>query len=130
MLITGCDNESGFGFKTAATLVRRGFHVIACCFDADAACTVCRSLKVIAQSCGIKEERIRTLVVDVRNTESVNACVDAVRQYTLSVGSPLWALVNNAGVQSGALVDWNSMHDYEVHLWDQVQRLENSKKYY
>lgn len=120
VIVTGCDNDSGFGFKTASELICRGFHVIACCYHADAAHSVSCALKLIAQANGIGEEHVHTLVVDVRSDESVSACVDAAQKHASSYGSTLWALVNNAGVQSGALVDWTSLRDYEVKSKDRA----------
>ena len=119
MLITGCDNKSGFGFKTASALICRGFRVLACCYDANAATKVSHALKAIARAHEIKEDHVRTLVVDVRSDESVTACVAAAQKYASSSGSTLWSLVNNAGVQSGALVDWTSLDDYKVQPLNQ-----------
>ena len=112
--MTGCDNSSGFGFKTASELICRGFNVIACCYHADAARSVSCALKSIAQCHGMNEDHIHTLTVDVRSDESVSTCVELAQKYASSCDGKLWALVNNAGVQSGTLVDWTSLRDYEV----------------
>jgi len=53
--------------------------------------------------------RMDAIRVDVTKDADVDAAVQHVRQS----GSDLWAVINNAGINGGLYVEWNSVRDYE-----------------
>jgi len=56
---------------------------------------------------------MRGVQMDVASEQSVEKAVHTIAAVLQSEGYVLHALVNNAGVQEGAFVDWNSMAAYE-----------------
>ncbi|XP_078084323.1 retinol dehydrogenase 7-like [Mustelus asterias] len=101
--ITGCD--SGFGNLLAKHLDQQGFHVLAACFTEKGA----EELKNCASS------RLKTLQLDVANSESINKAAEFVKSEVKGKG--LWGLVNNAGISipSGPS-DWLTIEDHKVML--------------
>lgn len=95
VLVTGCD--SGFGRDLALALYERGWKVFACCLtDAGA--------KVLAERCG--GGGMVALQMDVTKEADVERVVVAVER---EAPGGLFALVNNAGVGRGGIVDWTPM---------------------
>ena len=98
VLVTGCD--SGFGKATALELRSRGFHVFAGCLTKTGRETLA------AKSDG----EIFPLRLDVTSDADVAEAAEAVKRS----GKPLLAVLNVAGVQLGALVEWSSMEHFEA----------------
>ncbi|XP_029141282.1 retinol dehydrogenase 7-like [Protobothrops mucrosquamatus] len=84
VFITGCD--SGFGNQLARQLDAQGLRVLAACLTPEGA----EQLEKVASVC------LKTILLDVTNTESVAAATDWVEEQVGDKG--LWGLVNNAGV--------------------------------
>lgn len=85
-LITG--SSSGFGLLTTVTLARRGWRVLATMRDLSR-----RSLlEDAARAAGVLD-RIEVHALDVTNNEQITATAAFVEQ----LGTPLHALINNAG---------------------------------
>ncbi|MBD1555154.1 SDR family oxidoreductase [Pseudomonas typographi] len=74
-LITGC--SSGFGLETARYFLDKGWRVVA-------------TMRTPDESLLPRSERLRLLLLDVTDAESIRRCIDAA--------GPIDALVNNAGV--------------------------------
>lgn len=95
VLITGAD--SGFGDGLAETLAGLGYTVHAACYS-----------EAAAQHHADKGRN--GFVLDVTNADHRKAAVERI---TTAVGSNgLYALVNNAGISRGSLVDWSSEADF------------------
>ena len=90
VLVTGC--SSGFGLLTVVELARRGDRVVATMRDPSRA----GALRTALDEAGVAE-RVEVLPLDVTDETSVRAAVDAA--------GALDAVVNNAGVPSGAPVE-------------------------
>ncbi|NP_001083602.1 uncharacterized protein LOC399015 precursor [Xenopus laevis] len=84
VLITGCD--SGFGNLAAKQLDARGLKVLAACLTEKGA----EELKKETSS------RLKTVIVDVSDSESVSKAAEWASQIVGNAG--LWGLVNNAGI--------------------------------
>ncbi|XP_066468927.1 retinol dehydrogenase 7-like [Tiliqua scincoides] len=84
VFITGCD--SGFGNLLARQLDAQGLRVLAACL----------TQKGEEQLEKATSERLRTTILDVTCTESVEAATEWVKGCVGSKG--LWGLVNNAGI--------------------------------
>mmetsp|Transcript_35251 Transcript_35251/g.105313 ORF Transcript_35251/g.105313 Transcript_35251/m.105313 type:complete len:218 (-) Transcript_35251:1464-2117(-) len=130
VVVTGCD--SGFGCDLALELSRRGFVVFAGCLSSHA----------MGQFEG--SDKIFALKMDVTNQNEVSEASGAVRKW-INGASPacprvFHALVNNAGVGTGGLVDWVEMKDYRrdmegacyVHtcIWYHSDTFENISDFY
>ncbi|KAJ1160098.1 hypothetical protein NDU88_000600 [Pleurodeles waltl] len=99
VLITGCD--SGFGNLLARQLDMRGMRVLAACLTQ----TGSQELK------DATSQRLRTVIMDVANSESVDAAAQWVKQQVGEKG--LWGLVNNAGIAwPSAPHGWLKKEDY------------------
>jgi len=96
VLITGCD--TGFGRLLSAALDKDGYNVISGCLTEDGVKGLTRELS----------ERATVLRLDITSDEDVARCLARVKQQT----PVLHALVNNAGINSGSLIDWSSMNDF------------------
>ncbi|XP_019945809.1 retinol dehydrogenase 1 [Paralichthys olivaceus] len=99
VLITGCD--SGFGNLLARQLDRKGFHVIAACLTEKGA----------ADLAAAASSRLKTLLLDVTDSESIKRVVECVSREVGERG--LWGLVNNAGrsIPIGP-IDWMDLQDF------------------
>lgn len=99
VLITGCD--SGFGNLLARQLDMLGMQVLAACLTQSGA----EELK------DATSQRLKTVIMDVANSESVDAAAQWVKQQVGEKG--LWGLVNNAGIaQPTAPNGWLKREDY------------------
>lgn len=88
ILITGC--STGIGFDAAKTLVERGYRVFA----------TARQQQDLNQ---LKELGCEALYLELKDEQSIDACVDSVLEKT---GGELYALFNNAAYgQPGAIED-------------------------
>lgn len=104
VVITGCD--SGFGQQLAFALARSGYTVFAGC------------LQATSQFDG--ESRIISLVMDVTKDNQVQAAAQNVEKW-LTIGDSktpryLHAVVNNAGIGHGGLVDWVPLTDFQQDM--------------
>ncbi|XP_067321656.1 retinol dehydrogenase 7-like [Anolis sagrei] len=107
VFITGCD--SGFGNQLARQLDTQGMRVLAACLTQKGAEELDR----------ISSERLKTIILDITKTESVEAATEWVREQV--EGKELWGLVNNAGIVSPmAPNEWLTKDDFmkvlEVNL--------------
>ncbi|KAJ6658128.1 hypothetical protein lerEdw1_001604 [Lerista edwardsae] len=103
VFITGCD--SGFGNQLARQLDARGLRVLAACLTQQGAERLEKATS----------ERLRTTILDVTSTESVEAATKWVKGCVGSKG--LWGLVNNAGiVHPTAPNEWLTKDDFEKVL--------------
>ncbi|XP_066468926.1 retinol dehydrogenase 7-like [Tiliqua scincoides] len=84
VFITGCD--SGFGNLLARQLDAQGLRVLAACL----------TQKGAEQLEKATSEQLRTTILDITSTESVEAATEWVKGCVGSKG--LWGLVNNAGI--------------------------------
>ncbi len=88
IFITGC--STGIGFDAAKTLVERGYRVFA----------TARQQQDLNQ---LKELGCEALYLELKDEQSIDACVDSVLEKT---GGELYALFNNAAYgQPGAIED-------------------------
>jgi NAD(P)-dependent dehydrogenase (short-subunit alcohol dehydrogenase family) len=110
VLITGCD--SGFGRLAALRLQARGLKVIAACLTDSGL----KSLQTEATRNG--PGSIVCIPLDVTKDASVASAVDAIKK--ILDGKPLHAIINNAGVLRGGLIDtlpisdWHFQYDVNV----------------
>jgi hypothetical protein len=95
VFITGCD--SGFGQGVAIALYAAGWRVYAGCLT-DA------GVKELAERCS--GPTMVALQMDVTQQADIDRVVGRIRE---EVPAGLFALVNNAGVGRGAVVDWMPM---------------------
>lgn len=106
VVITGCD--SGFGLDLALACQAKGYHVFCCCLKQD-------SLQVFLQ-----KERMTPLVVDVCSDQDVDNLRKVVLDWVKTGESKekrfLHAVVNNAGIGNGGLVDWIGMDVYQKNM--------------
>ncbi|XP_060109168.1 retinol dehydrogenase 5 [Heteronotia binoei] len=99
VFITGCD--TGFGNMLAKRLDKKGFYVLAGCLTLKGA----DSLKRAASP------NLRTILIDVANSESIRKAVELVRMEVGEKG--LFGLVNNAGVANPiGPTEWMHIEDY------------------
>lgn len=94
VLITGA--SSGFGLRTAVTLARRGWHVLATMRDLERA----GQLEDAAREAGVLD-RIEFLPLDVTDLEQIAALAGAIAARP----EPLDAVVNNAGFAMAGFAD-------------------------
>jgi NAD(P)-dependent dehydrogenase (short-subunit alcohol dehydrogenase family) len=93
VLISGCD--SGFGHGLALELDKQGFHVFAGVFLADSVTSLTNQLS----------SRATVFRLDITKEEEIEAAFVLVKEKT----NVLHALVNNAGISAGYLIDWTSV---------------------
>ncbi|GFY56992.1 estradiol 17-beta-dehydrogenase 2 [Trichonephila inaurata madagascariensis] len=99
----GCD--SGFGHRLAKRLDSKGFQVFACCqFPSETGASELRKW------CS---ERLRIIELDVTKDDSVNKAVELVKDDLRSSGRKLWAIVNNAGIHKGIIIDTTRIEDFK-----------------
>jgi len=107
VVITGCD--CGFGKELALWAADAGYIVFAGCREKNS------SLE------GLVPDRLITLQMDVTSDEQVAGAVKAVEAWLKGSGTQyekkkrrvLHALINNAGVGTGGLVDWARLSDFQ-----------------
>jgi NAD(P)-dependent dehydrogenase (short-subunit alcohol dehydrogenase family) len=90
VLISGCD--TGFGHALAIELDKQGFHVLAGVYNPDNEEPLTEHLST----------RATVFCLDVTQQTEIDAAYDMVKEKTNS----LHALVNNAGIGKGGLIDW------------------------
>lgn len=114
ILITGCD--TGFGHELALELYTRGWKVYAGCLT-DAGLN---SLSEKAGGGGANNTMI-AVKMDVTKQADIERVVEQIKEEN---PAGLYALVCNAGVGRGGLVDWMPMHEYrnifEVNFFSMV----------
>ncbi|KAM9851203.1 uncharacterized protein ACBR49_006501 [Aulostomus maculatus] len=99
VLITGCD--SGFGNLLARQLDQKGFHVIATCLTEKGAADLASSAS----------SRLKTLLLNVTDSDSIRRMVEFVRGEVGERG--LWGLVNNAGRSTPiGPTEWMRLEDF------------------
>ncbi|KAJ6644712.1 hypothetical protein lerEdw1_013627 [Lerista edwardsae] len=117
VLITGCD--SGFGFALANHLHQKGFIVYAGCLLKDQGRGGSKDLD------NMKSDRMRTVQLNVCDSEDVNRAVDHMSSTLKDPQTGLWGLVNNAGISTFGEVEFTSMDTYkevaEVNLWGTIR---------
>ncbi|KAL8188347.1 UNVERIFIED_CONTAM: (2R,3R)-2,3-butanediol dehydrogenase [Gekko kuhli] len=117
VLITGCD--SGFGFALAKYLHEKGFIIYAGCLLKEQGRGGSKDLD------GMKSDRMRTVQLNVCDSEDVARAVDYVNSSLKDPQKGVWGLVNNAGVSTFGEVEFTSMDTYkevaEVNLWGTIR---------
>ncbi|KAL7989764.1 hypothetical protein Chor_012430 [Crotalus horridus] len=99
VFITGCD--SGFGNQLARQLDAQGLHVLAACLTQKGAQQLER----------LTSDRLKTTLLDVTSSESIEAATAWVKECVGNKG--LWGLVNNAGIVHPASPnEWLTKEDY------------------
>ena len=111
VLISGCD--SGFGHALAIELDKQGFNVLAGVYHEDSEESLTHQLST----------RATVFRLDVTESEEIDAAYEMVKGKT----SSLHALVNNAGVGRGGLIDWTPTdfirQTMEVNFFGQVEMI-------
>ena len=107
VVITGCD--SGFGLDLALACQAKGYYVFCGCLKQE-------SLALFAQ-----KERMTAVVVDVCKDQDVANFGKIVLDWINAAAKSdkkrfLHAVVNNAGIGTGGLVDWIDMDVYEKNM--------------
>ncbi|KAK3090629.1 hypothetical protein FSP39_013275 [Pinctada imbricata] len=115
VLITGCD--TGFGHAFARRLDNLGFTVFACVLNLDG-----EGAKTLQQS---TSDKLHVIKVDVTKDQDVKGALDYVGKTIKQNDIGLWAVVNNAGVNMTADVDFCTMEMYkrvaEINLFGTVR---------
>jgi NAD(P)-dependent dehydrogenase (short-subunit alcohol dehydrogenase family) len=107
VLITGCD--TGFGRSAALRLQARGMKVIAGCLTSDGLASL------QAEAAKSQTGTVVCVSLDVTKDASV-AAASAVVAKTLGNKGALHALINNAGVLRGGLVDTMPIGEWSLQL--------------
>lgn len=103
VFITGCD--SGFGNQLARQLDTQGLRVLAACL----------TQKGAQQLEKLTSDRLKTTLLDVTSSESVEAATEWVKECVGNKG--LWGLVNNAGIVHPVCPnEWLTKEDYVTVL--------------
>ena len=93
VLISGCD--SGFGNGLAIELDKQGFHIFAGVYNSKSKDSLTKILS----------KQATVFQLDITRQEDIDAAYELVIQKT----QVLHALVNNAGIGAGGLIDWISV---------------------
>jgi NAD(P)-dependent dehydrogenase (short-subunit alcohol dehydrogenase family) len=93
VLISGCD--TGFGHALAIELDKQGFNVLAGVYNPDNEEHVTSQLST----------RATVFCLDITQQVEIDAAYDMVKEKT----DTLHALVNNAGISKGGLIDWTTV---------------------
>ena len=104
VLITGCD--TGFGHMLALELVRRGWKVYAGCLTP-------QGLEALVSKAAGSAGIMIAVPMDVTKQADIDR---VVKQIGDECPQKLFALVNNAGVGRGGLVDWTEMDEYRTMM--------------
>ncbi|CAF1566768.1 unnamed protein product [Didymodactylos carnosus] len=109
VLISGCD--TGFGESLAVELDQHGFNILAGVYLEDNIEQLKKQLS----------KRAVIFKLDVTKSEDIESCFKLIQSKTPC----LHALVNNAGIGKGGLIDWISMNFYrrmmDVNFFGHVQ---------
>ena len=111
VLVTGCD--SGFGRLAALALRRRGFTVYAGCLTPAGCESLAREPGAAAAAGDGGGGGGGAALVPCRLDVTKDADVEAVVATIRAGAAPLWAVLNVAGVQLGALAEWSSQQQFE-----------------
>ena len=103
VFVTGCD--SGFGRMMALRFSEAGAHVFAACLTQSAAETLTAEAKG-------KSGRVTTVILNVTNEQQVQEAFAFVKAELEKEGKQLYALINNAGINSGWYVEMTDMSEY------------------
>lgn len=113
VLITGCD--SGFGYELALRLEKMGAIVFAGCLKSQ--CGGAQELREL------NLKRLHVIQMDVTSDEQVAAAVAYVSRHIPPQG--LWAVVNNAGLNSFGYAEWVPIglckKVMDVNVWGAVR---------
>ncbi|CAF1200737.1 unnamed protein product [Didymodactylos carnosus] len=108
VLISGCD--TGFGHELAKVLDGQGFNVLAGVYSNESKEKLGKNLS----------KKATVFKLDITKQQDIDAAFDLVKAKT----DNLYALVNNAGVGKGGLIDWIPMQLYrdlmEVNFFGHV----------
>jgi len=107
VFITGCD--TGFGYQISLRLQGAGMRVIAACLTEKGA----KDLQAAATA-NNGRGTLKTVIMDVTKDDSVKSALTEIKSYVGNKG--LFALINNAGVLRGELLDTMSMDDWNFQL--------------
>ena len=106
VVISGCD--SGVGYDLAMACEAKGYHVF------------CGCLKEESLASFAPKERMTAVVVDVCKDQDVSKLGKIVVEWMNAAKADrtrfLHAVVNNAGIGGGGLVDWIDMDVYEKNM--------------
>lgn len=102
VLITGCD--SGFGHMLALELVRKGWRVYAGCLTP-------QGVEALVSKAAGSAGTMIAVSMDVTKQADIDR---VVKQIGDECPQKFFALVNNAGVGRGGLVDWTSLDEYRT----------------
>ena len=109
VLITGCD--TGFGHQLAIELDEQGFNVLAGVYNKDNQSSLQNKLS----------SKATVFPLDITKSDEVDAAFKLVQEKT----NTLHALVNNAGIDQDAPIDWMTLdfmrNMLEVNFFAQVQ---------
>lgn len=97
ILVTGCD--TGFGHDLVLKLVANGWRVYAGCLTE-------AGMTSLQEKAGpTRSELLVPLRFDVTKQEDIDAAVGRIK----ADGAHLYAVVNNAGIGRGSLIQWSPM---------------------
>jgi hypothetical protein len=104
VFVTGCD--SGFGHDVALEAAKAGYVVFAGCKDKNQSEELFRSVHLI-----------KVIQLDVTKNEEVDNAVASVQEWicddSKSKKRVLHALVNNAGIAGGGIIDWEELSSFQ-----------------
>jgi 3-hydroxybutyrate dehydrogenase len=100
ILITGCD--SGFGHDLALELVEKGWRVYAGCLTR-------QGMTALQTKAADSDGAMVAVLMDVTKRAGIDRLVKKIAD---ECPKTLFAVVNNAGVDAGGLVDWTSEEIY------------------
>ena len=104
LILPGCD--TGFGNATALKLNDQGFRVYATVLDPE-----CKGSKELVSGAQFPHMMI-VLKMNVTNEEEVSAVYQQIKSDLQNNGEELWAVVNNAGINTVGPLDWGTLNDY------------------
>jgi len=100
VLITGCD--TGFGRMTAQKLVSEGdFQIFAACL----------TQKVVDELNASGSPNLVPVLLDVTSDSSIKAAVEIINEKS---PDGLWAIINNAGLLRGGLLETTTYQDWKL----------------
>jgi NADP-dependent 3-hydroxy acid dehydrogenase YdfG len=112
ILVTGCD--SGFGHEFSLALVRKGWKVYAGCLTP-------QGMAALQTKTAGSAGTMVAVPMDVTKQADIDRVVKKIND---ECPKKLFAVVNNAGVGRGGLVDWTSLDEYrktlEVNLFAMI----------
>jgi len=112
ILVTGCD--SGFGHEFSLALVKKGWKVFAGCLTQ-------QGMAALQTKAAGSAGTMVAVPMDVTKQADIDRMVKNIND---ECPKKLFAVVNNAGVGQGGLVDWTSLESYrktlEVNLFAMI----------